>query len=46
MIRSRLPRRPQPSSRERALGVMRAFICTLERIDGRAPPRPQPEGRR
>jgi hypothetical protein len=46
MIRTRPPRRPQPQPRERALAVMRAFIRTLERIDGRAPSRPAPEGRR
>ncbi len=46
MTRSRPPRRPAPVPRERALATMRAFIRTLERVEGRAAPRPEPEARR
>ncbi|WP_188311903.1 hypothetical protein [Salinarimonas soli] len=46
MIRSRPQRRPTPPSSARAIAVMRAFIRTLERLDGRPPMRAQPEGRR
>ncbi len=43
---TRTRHRRTQAARAGALATMRAFIRTLERLDGRAIPRPAPETRR
>jgi hypothetical protein len=43
---TRTRHRRTQAARAGALATMRAFIRTLERVEGRAAPRPEPEARR